>query len=213
MKRMMMVAALMALSLLAEAKVNPIVHYNFGKSGNVTYAVAPEKLTPMVGKGELTAVGRPVFYADAPGDKKMKGEGGILLNGNGDGYKQAEAIGSPADNQLLEIWVKPCLHTQSEEKAQVLLSNGTTKEGYIFMHNKGHWYLISSGAGCLPRTRCQGRLRASGDRQAGQYELGAPLFQKATIKLSSGKSFVIPVVGPVESLPSSKRIKVWPHLK
>lgn len=69
-KRMTVGAALMALTLLAEAKVRPIVHYNFGKSGNVTYAVAPEKLTPLAGKGELVAVGRPVFYADAPGDKR-----------------------------------------------------------------------------------------------------------------------------------------------
>ena len=34
----------------------------------------------------LKAVGRPVFYADAPGDKKMKGEGSILFNGNEDGF-------------------------------------------------------------------------------------------------------------------------------
>lgn len=146
-KRMTMAAVLMVLYLLAEAKVTPIVHYNFGKSGNVTYAVAPEKLTPLAGKGELMAVGRPVFYADAPGDKKMKGEGGILFNGNGDGYKQAEAIGSPADNQVLEIWVKPRQHTQGEGLEQVLLSNGTTKEGYVFTHQKGHWYLISGGTG------------------------------------------------------------------
>lgn len=29
------------------AKVKPIVHYNFGKAGNVTYAVAPEEVTPV----------------------------------------------------------------------------------------------------------------------------------------------------------------------
>ena len=29
------------------------------------------------------------------------------------------------------------------------------------------------------------------DPASGQYELGAPLFEKATIKLSSGKEFVI----------------------
>ena len=53
-KRMTMAAVLMVLYLLAEAKVIPIVHYNFGKSGNVTYAVAPEKLTPLAGKGEFS---------------------------------------------------------------------------------------------------------------------------------------------------------------
>ncbi|MCS2891621.1 LamG domain-containing protein [Parabacteroides faecis] len=150
-KRMAMAAALITLCLFAEAKVKPVVHYNFGKSGNVTYAVAPEKLTPVTGKGELFAIGRPVFYADAPGDKKMKGEGGILFNGNGDGYKLEGAFGSPAENQVLEIWVKPRLDTQQGEKekdqAQVLLSNGTVKEGYVFVHRRGHWYLISGGSG------------------------------------------------------------------
>lgn len=77
----------------------------------------------------------------------MKGEGGILFNGNGDGYKLAEAVGSPTDNQVLEIWVKPRLNTQEEEQEQVLLSNGTTKEGYVFTHQKGHWFLISGGTG------------------------------------------------------------------
>ena len=42
-KRMAMAAALITLCLFAEAKVKPVVHYNFGKSGNVTYAVAPEE--------------------------------------------------------------------------------------------------------------------------------------------------------------------------
>ena len=71
-KQITVLAVLTTSCLLAEAKVKPIVHYNFGKSGNVTYAVAPERLEPVTGKGSLVAVGRPVFYADAPGDKKMK---------------------------------------------------------------------------------------------------------------------------------------------
>lgn len=78
--------------------------------------MAPERLEPVTGKGSLVAVGRPVFYADAPGDKKMKGEGGILFNGDGDGYKQASAVGIPTDNQVLEVWVKPRLNTQLSEK-------------------------------------------------------------------------------------------------
>ena len=64
-KRMTLAVAGVSLSLFAEAKIKPVVHYNFGKSGNVTYAVAPDKLTPVVGKGELVAVGRPVFYAES----------------------------------------------------------------------------------------------------------------------------------------------------
>ena len=130
-KKMTLAVAGISLSLFAEAKIKPVVHYNFGKSGNVTYAVAPDKLAPVVGKGELVAVGRPVFYADAPGDKKMKGEGGILFNGNGDGYRLSEAVGLPADNQVWEIWVKPRIDVQADGREQVLLSNGTGKQGYL----------------------------------------------------------------------------------
>lgn len=38
------------------AKVKPVVHYNFGKSGNVTYAVAPETIKPIKGSDVLEAV-------------------------------------------------------------------------------------------------------------------------------------------------------------
>lgn len=69
-KRTTLTVALAILCFFAEAKVKPVVHYNFGKSGNVTYAVAPDKLKPIAGTGELAAMGRPVFYADAPGNKK-----------------------------------------------------------------------------------------------------------------------------------------------
>ena len=146
-KKMTLAVAGISLSLFAEAKIKPVVHYNFGKSGNVTYAVAPDKLAPVVGKGELVAVGRPVFYADAPGDKKMKGEGGILFNGNGDGYRLSEAVGLPADNQVWEIWVKPRIDVQADGREQVLLSNGTGKQGYVFTQQNGHWFLISGGSG------------------------------------------------------------------
>ena len=102
-KRTTLIVALAVLCFFADAKVKPVVHYNFGKSGNVTYAVVPDKLKPVTGTGELTALGRPVFYADAPGNKKMKGEGGILFNGDGDGYRLANLFGTPAENQMLEV--------------------------------------------------------------------------------------------------------------
>ena len=37
-KKMTLAVAGISLSLFAEAKIKPVVHYNFGKSGNVTYA-------------------------------------------------------------------------------------------------------------------------------------------------------------------------------
>ena len=48
-----MMAAIAAVCLSASAKVTPILHYNFGKAGNVTYAIAPEQINPVSGKGTL----------------------------------------------------------------------------------------------------------------------------------------------------------------
>ena len=57
-----------------------------------------------------------------------------------------------------------------------------TPEGICGNEDTGQmsaWYVFSS-LGFYPM-----------DPASGQYELGAPLFEKATIKLSSGKEFVI----------------------
>ncbi len=148
-KRTTLTVALVVLCFFAEAKVKPVVHYNFGKSGN---AVAPDKLKPVTGTGELTALGRPVFYADAPGNKKMKGEGGLLFNGDGDGYRLANPFGTPAENQMLEVWVKPRHNRQREQKkhsSQVVVANGNGKEGYVIVRKGDKWQLISGSSGVV----------------------------------------------------------------
>lgn len=148
MKRVAITTVLLGLCMLVDAKVKPVVHYNFGKAGNVTYAVAPGEVEPLVGKGSLVATGRPVFYADAPGDKKMKGEGGILFNGTEDGYLQNQSWGAPADNQVLEVWVKPRTAGQKNQ-SQVVVANGNGKEGYVIAQQGDQWVLISGGAGVV----------------------------------------------------------------
>ena len=75
MKKALMMAAIAAVCLSASAKVTPILHYNFGKAGNVTYAIAPEQINPVSGKGTLKVMGTPVFYADAPGRQKTTRRG------------------------------------------------------------------------------------------------------------------------------------------
>ncbi len=127
------------------AKVKTVLHYNFGKSGNVTYAIAPEQIRPVTGDEVLQVVGNPVFYADAPGDKKMRGEGSILFNGKEDGYRLTHALGDPAENQILEVWVKPRLNT-TEGKTQIVVANGNGKEGYVIAQKNNRWILISGGS-------------------------------------------------------------------
>ena len=132
-------------SLYASGKIKPVLHYNFGKAGNVTYAVAPGQIRPVVGENVLQAVGKPVFYADAPGDKKLRGEGGILFKGEEDGYRFEQAVGTPKENQVLEIWVKPS-RNQTQGQTQVVVANGNGKQGYVIAQKDDRWLLVSGGA-------------------------------------------------------------------
>ena len=130
----------------AHAKVNPIVHYNFGKAGNVTYAVAPEEVTPIKGTGGLSSVGRPLFYADAPSDKAAKGQGSILFGGKEDGYIASSSLGSATGNQVLEVWVKA---RGTKGDRQVVVANGNDKAGYTIAQQGQNWILDSGGSGVV----------------------------------------------------------------
>lgn len=144
------ITLLLFTTLILQAKVKPVAHYNFGRSGNVTYAVAPETISPVKGGNKLTAVGRPLFYADAPGEKAMKGEGCVLFNGNGDGYKTDKSFGTPEGNILLEVWVKAlALDYGGDGKNQqrVVAAIGNSKTGYVIAQRGLQWVLISGGSG------------------------------------------------------------------
>ncbi|MGN1265622.1 MAG: LamG domain-containing protein [Muribaculaceae bacterium] len=146
MNKKILLTVLAALSMSATAKVKTVVHYNFGKAGNVTYAVAPEKISPVAGTGELTAVGRPVFYADAPSDKAAKGHGGLLFGGEKDGYQKNTAIGDASENQVFEVWVKA---RSTEGGQRIVVSNGSGKTGYVIAQRGKEWIFISGGSGIV----------------------------------------------------------------
>jgi len=150
MKQNSLIILLLFITLTLQAKIKPVANYNFGKSGNVTYAVAPETISPVKGGNKLTAVGRPLFYADAPGEKAMKGEGSVLFNGNGDGYQSDKSYGTPGENILFEVWVKArTLDYGGEGKNQqrVVVANGNGKTGYVIAQHGLQWVLISGGSG------------------------------------------------------------------
>lgn len=136
--------------IFTQAKIKVITHYNFGRSGNVTYATAPQEIVSRTNGTKLQVAGHPVFYADAPGDKAMKGEGAILFNGNGDGYTGTQSYGSPTDNMLFEVWVKPRTldHGDSHQnQLKVIAANGNGKDGYILGQRGKQWILLSGGSG------------------------------------------------------------------
>lgn len=127
-------------SLPAPAKVSPLAHYNFGRAGNVTYAVAPETVKAQDDADSLKAIGKPLFYADAPPAKVLLGEGGILFK-KGDGYTADKALGNPMDNQVIEAWVK-AEDIPGDGKPHQILTNGGEK-GYGFALKKGQWVFTS----------------------------------------------------------------------
>lgn len=147
MKRKVLFFALCGLlESTAFAKVTPVAHYNFGKSGNVSFAVAPESVTPLKGSGTVNALGRPLFYADAPSDKAVKGEGCILFDGKDDGYRMDKALGKAADNLVLEVWVKA---REIDGKSGVVVANGSKKGGYLIVQRGNVWELVSGSAGSV----------------------------------------------------------------
>lgn len=146
MKKLLLLAACGLLWSTVHAKVKPVAHYNFGKSGNVSFAVAPESMEPVKGSGDLTAFGRPLFYADAPSDKAAKGQGCILFDGKVDGYGMNKALGTATDNMVLEVWVKA---REVEGKPGVIVANGNHKGGYQIVQRGDKWTFVSGSAGTV----------------------------------------------------------------
>lgn len=150
MKKIAITTTFALLCLFGQAKVKPILHYNFGRAGNVTYAIAPTEIAPLAGEGKLTVSGRPVFYADAPGEKGLKGEGALLFNGKEDGYRRNQSYATSMDNSVLEVWVKPRSldHSDSHQnQTRVVIAQGNGKEGYTIAQRGKQWVLVSGGSG------------------------------------------------------------------
>lgn len=70
MKKWIVLAACGLLWGITYAKVKPVAHYNFGKSGNVSFAVAPESV-------DLTKnMKLPLYYTGLKGKATIIGEDG-----------------------------------------------------------------------------------------------------------------------------------------
>lgn len=143
MRKIVIVAICGLLAGTAYAKVKPVAHYNFGKSGNVSFAVAPESVNSSKGDNPLGALGRPLFYADAPSDKAAKGQGCILFNGETDGYRINKSLGVATDNMVLEVWAKA---RKADQHKAVVVANGTEKSGYAIGQRNKQWVLVVNGA-------------------------------------------------------------------
>ena len=147
MKRIQILLFFIILHHALQAKVKPLGHFNFGKVGNVTYAIGPEKVKSRQGNFTLTRIDRPLFYADAPAEKAQQGEGAILFNGKTDGYSMSSGIGVATENFVFEVWVKAKEIDSQSGEMNIVALNGTTKEGYGFAQRGKSWVFISADKG------------------------------------------------------------------
>ncbi|MBC9930585.1 LamG domain-containing protein [Chitinophaga qingshengii] len=115
--------------LQAQQKV--VAHFNMGRAGAVTYAIAPDSIMDANANGyTLIKKGQPVFFADAPADKKMLGEGAVLLDEDA-GYRLQRHLLNKHQPFILELWVQANARQQkATEGESALLSLGNGTQGY-----------------------------------------------------------------------------------
>lgn len=143
----LMMALCAALPGWAMAKVAPVVHHNFGKAGNVTFAQTPAALRAVAGEGEVKAVGSPLFFADAPAHKQSAGDGCLLVKGDKSGYREGRNYCGAGDNQVFEVWVKARGLGDRGEALQTVAAHGNGGRGYVFLRQGKAWKLLSGGTG------------------------------------------------------------------
>ncbi len=142
------VFALLMLFGQAKAQQTVIAHYNMGRTGSVTYATSPDILKDLSGSGhDLKRNGQPVFFADAPADKKLSGEGAISFKDRGS-YSIADNFGKAAMPFVLEGWFQVNSRQGAEEKGRntgIAMACGDDKNGYVLSQKEDKWLLLIDG--------------------------------------------------------------------
>jgi concanavalin A-like lectin/glucanase superfamily protein len=121
-----------------------------GNAGNITYAALPDRLRDLSGNGnDLVRSGVPVFFADAPADKKLKGEGSSLFKGDAS-YSIQKRIGNAQEKFILEVWVKattPDNNDTHSGRAYGVLAWGNMSKGYVIAQQGSMWVILVDGKG------------------------------------------------------------------
>jgi hypothetical protein len=137
-------------SINTQAQPEVVAHFNFGRTGNITFSAAQAEISDPFSRVKLRAIGQPVFYADAPSHKAQSGEGSIRFNGKDDGYAASQAFGKPDDNMILEVWVKALTLDHGDDhpgQLRPVVSNGNIREGYTIAQQGSQWVFVSGGSG------------------------------------------------------------------
>ncbi|WP_205687029.1 LamG-like jellyroll fold domain-containing protein [Chitinophaga rhizosphaerae] len=184
MKYLSLAASTMLVCMTAAAQQAPAFQYNMGRAGAVTYATAPDSLWPMGGTGNaLKRKGQPLFFADAPADKKLAGEGAVLFR-EGAGYAATGAAGMAKGDFVLEIWLQANARQGAADRLPAktsVLALGSKKSGYAVYRENNQWTLYANGVAA------RGPI---GDVAPGEWAHIAIIVtkQKATVFLNGKKS-------------------------
>ncbi|MFA5814290.1 MAG: LamG-like jellyroll fold domain-containing protein [Bacteroidales bacterium] len=123
-------------------------YFNTGKAGSVTFAAAPDVLKDLSGQGnDLTRSGSPQFFADAPADKKLEGEGSILFKDAG-GYSLNKTLGHPSEKFILETWLNASSINPDPDRPNrysTALAFGDNNKGYLIAQRAEDWILVIDG--------------------------------------------------------------------
>ncbi|WP_316791150.1 LamG-like jellyroll fold domain-containing protein [Pedobacter frigoris] len=147
-RRIYCMLALMLIFYTVQAQQVVTAHYNMGRSGQISYATSPDVLKDLSNQGhDLKRGGTPVFFADAPADKKMNGEGSILFKDRGI-YAVADNFGKTGQPFVLEGWFQANSRQGSKDPGRdkgIVWAYGDDKSGYVLWQKENQWVLMIDG--------------------------------------------------------------------
>ncbi|WP_162946556.1 LamG domain-containing protein [Chitinophaga barathri] len=148
MKTIYLTTVFAVLSAAASAQDHSAIHYNMGRAGAVTYATAPDTLWPASGpRLALKRKGQPLFFADAPAEKKLAGEGAVLFKENA-GYASQGVLGIGQQDFVLEAWLQANARQGAADRLPAktaVLAFGGGGSGYAVCRENGQWVLYLNG--------------------------------------------------------------------
>ena len=89
----------------------------------------------------------PLFFADAPAGKKLKGEGSVLFKDSG-GYIISKTLGQANEKFVLETWLNASSKLPDPERPNrydVAVAFGDNTKGYLIAQRAGDWILVTDG--------------------------------------------------------------------
>ena len=148
MKKIFLITAFSLAAAGVSAQERFSVHYNMGRAGAVTYATAPDSLWPAAGQGPgLKRTGQPLFFADAPADKKLAGEGAVLFKENA-GYATPGNTSMAQTDFVLEIWLQANARQGASDRLPrrtSVLALGGRNAGYAVYREQDQWTIHANG--------------------------------------------------------------------